>query len=287
MSRTTSQFTELTQQADSLKNQARGFGFGFSCLFTGLSFVYSEHRELARFYLPPMLLSFTMILGGWIFFGLNVSRIVEWVWAEPDSQTYWGLLHILWSAASIILWLLFAFTTAITSAITFTIVAAPFSDLLSERIEGILGTWEPRPFSLRFIVDDLGRTIQFELIRAAIKLGWMIPLFVASLLIPVVGQILYFTVGGYILSKYTGMDFVDWPAARRGWSWSQRFAFAKQHRSTVTGLGAAVVLSLLIPMAFAFVWPGAVAGGAILFTTLHDEPETGTVQETNDRKAAR
>jgi CysZ protein len=166
-----------------------------------------------------------------------------------------------------------ALATTVIAVVLFSLFAAPFSDLISERVETILGTWTPRPFSLRFIVTDLGQTLKLELRRVAIKAVWLIPLFILSLIIPMVGQAVYLLVGGYLLSKLTGMDYIDWCAARRGWSWKRRVAFAAEHRWAVTGLGTAVVLSLMIPLAFVIIWPGAVAGGAILFTSLHRDEQ--------------
>ena len=146
--------------------------------------------------------------------------------------------------------------------------AAPFGDYLSERVEGILGTWTPRDFSFGFILRDLGQTIKLELLRFGIKLAWLAPLFLVSVLIPIIGHLLYVLLGGYLLSKFIGMDYIDWCAARRGWSWQERLLFAKQHRFALAGLGSGVMLSYFVPIMFVLVWPAAVAGGVRLFTDL-------------------
>ncbi|MDJ0763251.1 MAG: EI24 domain-containing protein [Myxococcota bacterium] len=251
------------------KTTAIGFAQGFACLFKGLRCVYIEHRELARFYVPPMIFSFLFLIAGWILFATYAGRMVAYIWSEPDPEAWWGILSFLWQAVSVLLWIILAIGAAVLTAILFTVFAAPFSDLISERVEGILGTWEPRPFSVKFLIADLGQTLRFELTRAGIKLAWLAPLFLLSLLVPVVGQALYIGLGGYLLSKFTGMDYIDWCAARRGWTWKERFAFAKRHRFALAGFGSAVLLSLMIPLAFVIVWPAAVAGGAILFTSIH------------------
>jgi CysZ protein len=156
------------------------------------------------------------------------------------------------------------------------IAAAPLSDFISERVEGILGTWTPRPFSVRFLLRDLGSTVLLELRRALIKLAWLLPLFLVSLFVPVVGQVAYIVLGGYLLAKFLGMDYVDWSLARRGYTWRERFAFAKAHRSALLGFGTAVIIALLVPFGFIAVWPGAVAGGTILCTRLEPEDKRGS-----------
>ncbi|MCP4677975.1 MAG: hypothetical protein GY854_21160 [Deltaproteobacteria bacterium] len=266
---------KLALGTEEVKATAVGFAAGFKCLFSGLRFVYVDHRELARFYLPPMVLALIFLVVGGTLFALNVDDLINLFWSEPDPETWFGVQHFAWRALSFLIWIALALATAVITMVLFSIFAAPFSDFISERVEGILGTWTPRPFSFKFMMNDLGQTIRFELTRAGIKLAWLVPLFILNLVVPVIGPAIYVFLGGYILSKYTGMDYIDWCAARRGWSWKERFAFAKKHRFALAGLGSAVVLSLMIPLAFVFVWPAAVAGGAILFTTLHSETKNG------------
>lgn len=251
-----------------LAKRALGFGDGFGCLIKGARFVYLDHRELARIYIVPMILSFFFIVGGLVLFGLYAADIINSFWSEPDKETWWGVLHVLWQILAVVLWLVFALVSALLAAGLFALVAAPFSDLLSENVEGIIGSWEARPFSLKFMLRDLGYTVRLEVFRASVKIAWLVPLFVVNLVVPVIGSWIYIIVGGYLLSKYTGMDYIDWCAARRGWSWQDRLAFAKRHRLPLAGLGTAVILALMIPLAFVVVWPAAVAGGAMLFNSL-------------------
>ena len=248
-----------------------GIAHGVSCLLFGFRFVYSEHRELWRIAIWPTLLAVLLLSAGWVLFGLYVDNWVAWIWPEPEPDSGWGILSYLWKSLVFVVWIVLAFGFGFLITSLFTLLAAPFSDLLSERVEGIMGTWEPRPFSLRFLLQDLAETLMLELTRLGIKIVWLLPLFIVSFLVPVVGQGIYMILGGYLLSKFLGMDYVDWCAARRGWSWKQRFQFAKNNRAAIVGFGAGVFLFLMIPLAFVFVWPAAVAGGAKLFTSLQQE----------------
>ncbi len=257
-----------------MQTTASGFALGFASLFRGFRLVYVDRRDLARFYLPPMVLALLFLIAGLVAFGMTVDEVVNWWWAEPDLDAWYGIKHFLWKVMAILLWIVVALITVILTVVIFSLFAAPFSDVISEQVEGHLGSWTPRPFSFQFMMKDLGQTIMLELRRVGIKAAWLLPLFVLSLILPVVGHIIYVVLGGYLLSKFTGMDYVDWCAARRGWSWRKRLDFAKTHRFALTGLGTAVVLSLMIPLMFAIVWPAAVAGGAILFNALNNESET-------------
>lgn len=262
---------KLARPVAAVRGSAVGFAAGFRCLLRGLRFVYIEHRELKRFYLPPMLLGLLIMIGGWLFFAYSVDAIVSWVWPEPSVDDWWGIKHFLWSVVHAVAWLILAAASLVTSFLVFMLAAAPFNDLISERVEGILGTWEARPFDLRFLLKDLGHTVLLELARLGVKAAWLLPLFVIGQLIPVVGQAVYIGFGGYLLAKFLGMDYVDWSLARRGYAWRERFRFAKAHRWAIVGFGTAVVLALMIPFGFVLFWPGFVAGGTILAVSL--EPE--------------
>lgn len=248
-----------------------GFWDGFRCLFFGLRMVYVTHRELAKYYLIPMILAFLLIGGTWALFWHYSDDLVNWVWTEPSMDAWWGMKHLLWRLAAVAVFLAGVVVTAVSSTFLFSLLTASVNDLFSEKVEGILGTWAPRDFSIAFLLTDLAQTLKFELIRFAMKVAWLLPLFILSFIVPVAGHLVYLTVGGYFLCKYTGMDYVDWPSARRGRVWKERLLFAKVHRAAVAGLGAGVVLSLFVPLLFVVIWPGAVAGGTILFLKIENE----------------
>ena len=252
-----------------------GLAGGASYLLKGLKFVYVEHRELARFYVVPSLIALLIIGGGWVAFGIYASDLAGGIWSEPDSETAWGILSVLWQIFSVLLWLVLATATALVTFVLFSVIVAPFNDVLSEQVEILRGTWKARPFSWRFFVRDIGIMGIIELKKALIKLLWVAPLFVLSVFVPVFGQILYVVVGGYVLSRLVGLDHLDWSMARRGWSASDRLAFVQRERWPVIGFGGAVLLVLLVPFAFVLVWPGAVAGGTLLFTRLSPPEKIG------------
>ena len=250
-----------------INSAAVGFIDGFTHLFKGLKFAYVDHRELAGLYLFPMFLGVLFMIGGIVVFACISDTIVAWVLDEPDG---W-LLHFLWGLVRFFVWLVLAAATVVSSVFVFMLVAAPFSDAISEKVEGIRGTWEARPFSIRFLLNDLSHTLLLESVRLGIKLAWLTPLFILSLLIPGAGQVIYVIVGGYLLAKFFGMDYVDWALARRGYTWKERFVFARKNRPAILGFGLAVLLALMIPLGFVFIWPAAVAGGTILCTNLNPE----------------
>jgi len=150
-------------------------------------------------------------------------------------------------------------------------VAAPFNDALSEAVERILTGESAPPFSLRRMVADIGRTLRLELLKVLVYLAVVGPMFLASFIIPGVGQVLSL-VGFVLTAVYLGIDYVDWPAARRNWSVSDRVAFTRRQLPAVAGFGTGVWLLLFVPLVNLLFMPAAVAGGTMLFVALHDDP---------------
>jgi CysZ protein len=262
---------ELARPVAAARDPVVGFAAGVRFVFKGLAFAYRDHRELARLYVPPMLLAFLILAGGLVLFGFLADDVIGWFWAEPGAGAWFGLKHLSWRLLTGLLWLILAVANALLSVVLFSLLAAPFNDLLSERTEVILGTWEPRPFSLGFVLRDAGHTVLLEAARLGIKAAWLLPLFLVSLLIPVIGQVIYIVVGGCLLARFLGMDYVDWVLARRGYTWKERFAFARRHRPALVGFGSAMILLLLIPLGFVVFWPAAVTGGTMLAVSLGPE----------------
>jgi CysZ protein len=269
---------ESMSQEGIMTERKLGFIDGFSCLFQGLRLTYGTKLGLAKYYLPPMILALLIVASAWVLFWNISDDIVRFVWAEPALNAWFGFKHLLWRVVSLVVFVASAGLVALSSVFLFSLLTASVNDLFSEKIEGILGTWTPRNFSFRFLITDLGHSAKFMFIRFCMKMAWLIPLFIASILIPVIGQAVYVFVGGYFLCKYTGMDYIDWCAARREISWKDRLAFGKTHKLAVCGLGAAVVLSFFIPLLFVVVWPGAVAGGTILFLKIEGAIDDASIE---------
>ena len=67
---------------------------------------------------------------------------------------------------------------------------------------------------------------------------------------------------------YLGVDYIDWPAARRDWSVGDRVAFVRRQLPAIAGFGCGVWVLLFIPLVNLLFMPAAVAGGTMLFVDL-------------------
>ncbi|MCA9574595.1 MAG: EI24 domain-containing protein [Sandaracinaceae bacterium] len=251
-----------------------GFFAGFRYPFRGARFVYLQHPGLVRFWIVPILITFLLLTL--VFYQLG-SHHAEWtdaIWASPEGEGVWASvkrgLHAVFDWG--LTFLLAAAGVLVVAALA-SIIAAPFNDLLSEEVERrVTGVGGP-PFTLSALLRDTVRTVRVEVTKLVLYACVMLPLFVLQFLIPVVGALLYTAFGFVFTATYFAVDYVDWPATRRGYGVRRRAALVRSRFLPMFGFGAGVYLFLLIPIVNLFFMPAAVAGGTLLFLDLEREAE--------------
>lgn len=250
-----------------------GFANGLSYAFRGMRFVYFQHPGLVRYWVFPIAITAVAIYG--VFHGSasvyhDLGQAV-WSWMPDSWNEATGftatLLSWLHGLIDLVLGLMLVLVGLVLVVVMSSIVAAPFNDALSEAVEGILTGAPAPPFSFKRMFADIVRTVRIEILKVLVYALVVGPMFVASLFLPGVGQVVSL-VGFALTAIYLGVDYVDWPAARRDWSVSDRIAFARDRLSAVAGFGTGVWVLLFIPLVNLFFMPAAVAGGTMLFVAM-------------------
>jgi CysZ protein len=240
-----------------------------------MRFVYFQHPKLARYWVFPILITGLALVAVFYGAGSYYDDLAGALWSVfPESwneATGWlgGLLSALRWLIELIAGILLTLLGLVLVLVLSSVVAAPFNDALSEAVEHILTGESAPPFSFSRMVADIARTIRLELLKVLVYLAVVGPMFLASLFIPGLGQLI--SLFAFALTAiYLGIDYVDWPAARRNWSVSDRIAFTRQQLPAVAGFGTGVWVLLFIPLINLFFMPAAVAGGTMLFVALQD-----------------
>ncbi len=243
-----------------------GFWEGFSFPFKGMKFVYFDHPKLARFWIFPILITLiTLCLGSWASWHYSAD-IIDSFWAAPEGDGFFdgvarffhGFFEILLSIA---LWAVsIIFLMLLTS-----VIAAPFNGALSAAVEEIATGKGNAEGGFGVFMRDIGRTVVLEIMKLLIYLMVMVPLFALQCAVPAVGTVFYSIFGFTFTAWFWGLDYVDWPAERRGWPVGQRFTTARKRFMTMFGFGAGVWMFVFIPFVNLFFMPAAVAGGTLLF----------------------
>lgn len=253
-----------------------GFSSGLRYPFWGLRFVYFEHRALARYWIWPIVLTASMAAGVIALVAWQHDALFELLWPPPDEGARFGwLVSAARALAGFLLGLALAAAGLVASVLLGGLLAAPFNDALSEETERLLTGRPGPPFSLAAVFADIRRTLRLEAVKLLGYAAVMLPLFVASFVVPVVGQAAYGAFGFGFTALYFALDYVDWPASRRGKGARERLAFARAHLGVMLGFGVGVWAFLWIPVLNLFFMPAAVAGGTKLFLDIVPDPPSG------------
>lgn len=248
---------------------AVGYVRGIAFALRGFKFVYSQHLGLVRFWIFPLILTLGAIaVVTWL--GIHYhDALVSSLWSEPTGDGFGAsALRFLHGFVELLAAVVLVIAGTLAVLMLTNLIAAPFNDALSEEVERLATGREPAPFSLSRLLADMVRTIRVELTKLLVYLLVMVPLFVLSLAVPVVGQVVYTVFGFVFTAMYFAIDYVDWPASRRALGVRYRANMARRYFPAMFGFGSAVWLLLLVPILNLFLMPAAVAGGTLLYLEL-------------------
>jgi CysZ protein len=236
----------------------------------GASFVYIRHPGLIRIWIFPILLT-VLALGGlvWGATVLGPDLVEALVAAPPQDDDGLGLvlLRLLYGTAEVMAGLVVGLVGLLLVVVLLPVLAAPFNDALSEAVERLATGRGAPPFSLGKLVRDVVRSLGYELGKLFIWLAAILPLLLLSLPFPVLGPVVGPASLG-ITWLFLGLDYVDWPAARRDATLGDRVETVKKHVRPLVGLGIGVWFLVHVPFVNLLFMPAAVAGGTLLFLDL-------------------
>jgi len=254
-------------------NIFKKYKLGFEHIFIGARFLFNQ-RSLWPYAILPMLINL-VLLGSMIgTFSFFYDESYTWLAAQLgslhiESPNTW-ILHL----ANALLWvldklfqLLIILLNLILMLLLFYalgfLIAAPFNDLLSEKVEQLVtGNISSLPFWKNIV-----RTFKAELLKILFFLG--IPLFLLLVTtFPFLGPSLYPFITIVFGMFDLGFNYLDYPMARRLLPFRERLRFARSNTLTVVGFG----LPFAIPFTNFLLMPILVVGGTLLYLKLSTEP---------------
>ncbi len=242
---------------------AVSFGQGLLAVFQGLAFLW-RNRGLWKYMWIPFFINVLLFFSLGALFVALFPGLIQLLLPSGDAW-YWSILRLLlWAVGSALLAILFLLTFTVAG----NIIAGPFNDVLSEKVEEMVRGIPSRPSSgLKKQIADVGRTALEEVKRLAFYLLGALVLLLWNL-IPGAGQVLFVVTNGIWTLLFLALEFGDyyllrhWIRFRIRWShiWSQRWASL--------GFGAGAALLLMIPLLNLLLIPAAVTGGTLLWIRL-------------------
>ena len=249
---------------------------GFRHIREGFRYLWKHPRLWVYAFIPFLLSLLVFGVGVSIFadhFGTIHTYFTNWIGSLQLSETP----NFLWKTANLFLWLIdqiigiFIFLIGLLFISIFTylvqmLIAAPFNDILSEKVETIEGGIPPPALSINQWIRGMLRTLLNEGKKALFLL--MVPLLLLLItLLPFIGA-LFYTVAVTLFGIWdVGFNFVDLSLGRRQGSFKERLQFGKKHYWALTGLGTI----FLIPFAPLFLQAPLVVGGTLLYLKLKDD----------------
>ncbi len=268
---------EIMRGAGAVAKSPIGFARGLSYALRGMRFVYFGHPALARYWVFPILITGAAIVA--VFYGAGslyddvggaVWSLLPESWNDASGVVGWLVTALRW-LVELIAGILITLLGLVLVVVLSSVVAAPFNDALSEAVERILTGGSAPVFSFKKMLADIGHAIRLEIGKVLLYALIVGPLFLASFFIPGIGQVISL-VGFALTAIYLGVDYIDWPAARRDWSVSDRVDFTRRQLPAVAGFGTGVWVLLFIPVVNLLFMPAAVTGGTMLFVDLVADP---------------
>lgn len=252
------------------------FILGIKHLAKGFTFLAS-HPRLWLWATLPSIINLIILAGMIAVFFHYYGGIYDWLTAHIGHANsaavtawYWHIINaLLWILNLILQILIVLISLIILLIIAYAaglIIASPFNDALSERVEIIASGYEPPPFSLRKFMGDILRTIKIESIKALILLAIPVVLFVFNF-IPAVGGFIYVILTMICGSWSLGFSYADLPNGRRVIALHDRLAFARRNRWALAGFG----IGFVIPFFSLLFAAPMVVGGTLLYIELNDK----------------
>lgn len=228
--------------------------------------VFMNHPKMILYPIIPVTITFFVMVFG-IYFGYDYINSLLTEYSNFGNEPEW------WQMVISVVWTMLIFAILLITSgyffVTITkIFAAPFNDLLSEKVELYYNPdyVEPTDGFAHFL-KILYPTLIEEIKKVGlILLGFAVIMF--TFILPFINVVSPFLLIIYSIVVMS-IDFVDYPLARRLFTVKQKIDFFKTHSFEMLGFGTAIFLLFLIPFMQLFILPVAVISGTLLFIDLN------------------
>jgi CysZ protein len=249
---------------------ARRFTYGLGLLPRSLHWMLTR-PTLWPYLALPIALTTALILG---------ALAATWAWGTdvtttflppPSTEGWMGALALtLWKVSNGVVHLALFLGLSILSWFLGNALAAPFYELLSARVEGLVrGVELDEPFTLAQALRDVAQSLAHTTACLALWAALACPI-TALNLVPLAGQAVAFVAGLGVSGFFVAREALDHPMARRRMTLRRKLGLCWDHLATVEGLGVGITALLAIPFANFLSMPAAAIAGTLLYLDLQD-----------------
>lgn len=254
------------------------FFLGTRKLKEGFGFLL-RHPTLWVWVALPWLIAILVLVGIWALFFNNFGDFYEFLFRQMGlaegtrGEGFWAAVlysgvWVLKQVVKVFLFLVSMILISFFGFIIYSIAAAPFLDLLAERVGALSGNAELPSFSFGRLFRSVKQSISVELKKAALFLAIPILLWVLNF-IPVIGNVFYLVLTCFFGMWALGLSCVDYAMGHQLLPFAQRLRFCRRHKFALAGFG----LPFLIPFAPLLLQAPMVVGGTLLYFDLKSTPD--------------
>jgi CysZ protein len=236
------------------------FGRGFAYVFRAPGFLF-RHPGLLRFVAIPFAINL-VVFSAAVYFGLDLfTHLLEQYLPQGEAWYLVILYYLAWVVAGLLTTVIVFFGFTVVG----NVLASPFNELLSERIEQLVrGADEAAPFSLTGFVADTGRTMWIELKKQLFFIAGMILLLLMNIL-PAFGPLAYAVLAPLFTLFFLVIEYLSFVLMRKKVDFRHQRSYVFKRPLLMAGFGCAVFCLLAIPLLQFFCIPLAVTGATLLW----------------------
>ena len=227
---------------------------GIRYFFAGVGLL--NKPGIRRFVIIPLLLN-VVIFSSVFWLGIQ--------WFDRIIST-WLPTWLAW--AEFILWPLFALAYFLLVfylfALLANVIAAPFNDLLAEKVEHYLRGSEPsNPTSNVEFMVGISRSVSNELSKLAYFLLRSLPLLLLFLIpgLNLIAPFVWFFFSAWMLA----LEYLDYPFSNHDSEFKQTRKTIRTKRNRCLGFGGVITAFNMVPILNFIVMPSAVAGATVFY----------------------
>lgn len=256
------------------KSEASGSyqGPGALYIFKGAN-VMRKNRSLWKYAAAPFIISLCLMGAGY-FFVYHMFTLIAPEYLSNSAWYFKIVYYLLLVVVAVATFVGFFFLFIIVA----TTIAAPFNDLLSEKIEQVeKGVILDQKFSVLQLIKDIGRGLGHTFKILGIYVASQVIGLLFLFTIPLIGQLLYTVITLGTTAFILSMEFTGYSMDRRRMAFNEKKRFFFSNLRPMLGFGVVAAFIASIPIVNLLSIPAAVAGGTLLFMEL--TPSNGKTME--------
>jgi len=237
---------------------------GAAAPLSGIRFIARNPRLVRYFALPVLINTIVYGAGAYIFFS-KLPDLLNWIFGEPEVWYMKALFFV----AGIIIAAVFALFLMFTFTALGIVVAGPFLDVLSRKVDEIRLGMDPAPEGGSFLrevrkvlASQVKKLLLFVLVQGLLLFAYLVPL---------IGEIVGLPLQVLVTFFFLAWEFWDFPMERRKMDFAAKKDFLKKYKIEAVSFGAVCFFYMMVPLLNFILMPASVAGATVLVSDLLEE----------------